>query len=772
MMTTTESATPKVTAGLLAGDVPVPLEGISVEASVNAASARVTIVQRYRNHEARPIEAVYVFPLDEGAAVCGFEAVSGGVHYVAEVKPRDEAFTRYDDALQAGHRAYLLDEERPDVFTASVGNLPPGAEVLLKLTYVVELALDGPAVRFTLPTTVSPRYAPAEDRVGVGRSEEETLNPPVAWRVPYGLDLSVDVRMPEAITRVASPSHPLSIAVDGARATVTLAQADTALDRDVVVLIEARGLETPHAIVECDAGGRHAAAIVFQPAFELEQAPSEIIFLVDRSGSMQGTSIAEVRNALQLCLRSLTAGSRFDIVGFGSTFQSLFGESRPYEEDTLAAATEHVSRMKADMAGTEVLPALTAVLGRSRQADLPRQIVIFTDGQVTNTDAVIALVRQHAATTRVFTFGIGRGSSAHLVRGLARAGNGAAEFIYPGERVEAKVLRQFARVLAPALTDVRVDWGGLEVRPAPTVAPAVFAGGRVVVYGWIANVKPAVVTLSARGPQGPVSFAVPLDPAGATAGTTLTTLAARTLIRELEESPDVLTARGSKQGRRPAASRATDEIVRLATMYGLASRETSFVAVERREVPVEGDMALRRIPVALTSGWGGMEDAITLGVSAFDPGRVSAASPGIGTARSWGAFQLGVDPEAEAAPRLLGSLRAMYSRPLQSGSDRPLDRLVALQRADGSWELSKTLTRALGLSVAKVSAGRSEVAGAADPDRAWATAVALAWLERHASDTRDEWTLLARKAEAWLRAAAGDADTLQRWQRAAEAMVG
>ena len=100
-MPTTESGTadPAVPSGLLAGNVPVPLEGVSVRAEVTGECARVTITQRYRNQEAQPIEAVYVFPLDEGAAVCGFEAISGGVHYVGVVKPRDEAFKDYDDAL-------------------------------------------------------------------------------------------------------------------------------------------------------------------------------------------------------------------------------------------------------------------------------------------------------------------------------------------------------------------------------------------------------------------------------------------------------------------------------------------------------------------------------------------------------------------------------------------------------------------------------------------------------------------------------------------------
>ena len=290
---------------------------------------------------------------------------------------------------------------------------------------------------------------------------------------------------------------------------------------------------------------------------------------------------------------------------------SLFGDSVPYDETTLARAAEHVALLRADLGGTEILPALQAVFDRPR-SELPRQLVIFTDGEVTNTDAVLALIGRQASHARVFTFGIGRGASAHLVRGMARAGHGAAELIYPGERLEAKVLRQFARVMAPALTDVTVDWSGLAIRTAPTIAPAVFAGGRVLVYAWLKDARPGTATLTARGPHGVVSHTVAIDPGNAAAGTTVASLAARTRIRELEEGQEWLAGRGSQQIERHAGQ-VREEIVRLACAYHLVSRETSFIAVEQREVPVEGEVQLRRIPVALTSGWGGVDEQPRVG---------------------------------------------------------------------------------------------------------------------------------------------------------------
>src|SRR5512139_1663489 len=130
---TTETATAGACGLLTREGVPVPLRGVRVEATIRDYAARVVLVQRYRNDEALPIEAVYRFPLEEGVAVCGFEAVIDGRHVVGEVDERGKAFERYDEALAAGHGAYLLDQERPDVFTLSVGSLPPGKEVVVRL---------------------------------------------------------------------------------------------------------------------------------------------------------------------------------------------------------------------------------------------------------------------------------------------------------------------------------------------------------------------------------------------------------------------------------------------------------------------------------------------------------------------------------------------------------------------------------------------------------------------------------------------------------------
>ena len=756
----------------------VALLGVKVEATVKDFCSRVTILQRYRNQESQPIEAVYVFPLEEGAAVCGFEALIDEARIVGEVKEREAAFAEYDDAIAAGHGAYLLDEECHDIFTASIGNLPPGKEVTIRISYVSELGLEGEDLRFVLPTTVSPRYAPEEDRKGVGRTPAEAVNPPLAWNVSYGLDLTVRLEMSSLIRSIESPSHAISVELEESRAVVRLGTCEAVMDRDFVLLTKPAEPHRPICRLESTPGGQLAALVAFQPRFPegTGETPCEVIFIIDRSGSMGGTSIREARNALQLCLRSLPSGSRFNIVGFGSTHRLLFPESRDYDDESLRIASEHVQTLQADLGGTAILPALQAAYESQPVSGLPRQLLILTDGQVSNTQAVISLVRKHSDRARVFAFGIGAGASHHLVRGMARAGEGAAEFIYPGERIEAKVIRQLHRMLAPALAEVRISWGKLKVNQAPYRVPPVFSGGRIVAYGFLDDPGVTQVTLTGVSPQGPVSFALDLDPSQAQPGGLIATLAARTKIRDLEEGMSALHDRQGSLQQRDQEKAVTREIVRLGVTYQLCSRETSFVAVEQRERPVQGQLELRKIPVALTQGWGAMDPRLDMASSAFG---APAQYQAVGAVAS--AFDmLGESDDSLEEPGFLDSggggtenflrpasvsntqswipsrfrRRHLKNRPVEASKQRlaGLDQLVRLQGADGSWNLTDELAEILGVDLAQLERAIVGATGERQLVRqAWATALALAWLEDRAADSKEEWQLLGGKAERWLK---------------------
>jgi hypothetical protein len=328
------------------------------------------------------------------------------------------------------------------------------------------------------------------------------------------------------------------------------------------------------------------------------------------------------------------------------------------------------------------------------------------------------------------------------------------------------VLRQLGKAMEPALTDVKLDWGGLRVKQAPFSLPPVFAGGRALVYGFLENGAASDVTLSARGPKGPVSFTLRIETEDARPGTLVATLAARTMIRDLEEGSSPLhDRRGSLQERGGRTDRVKDEIVRLGVEYGLCSAHTSFVAVEKRETPVAGATQLRRVPIAVTSGWGGEEGGAITGsfpaLSAPGAAYSMAASAPTGPSRVQRAARAAAPPPPASASgggffsKVFGSRGSSASGadydqgPPSERSARPLDALVALQRADGAWDLDEPLAKVLGQSLKELE---KKLGGQRDEQsrRALATALALAWLEKNAKDAAAEWRLLAKKARKWL----------------------
>lgn len=646
--------------GLYAQGQAIPLEGVRIQARLQSQCAQVTVTQRYHNREGVDVEAVYAFPLEEGAAVCDFRARVGERLVQGQVQEREEAFETYDDAMAQGHGAFLLDQERPNVFTASVGNLKAGAVVEVEVTYVAMLQREGQAVRFLLPTTISPRYTPASGPQ-VGQPDAERVNPPRQSQVPYGLTLEIDLEMASQLRVVESPSHNVRVELDGPRARVTLSTRETALDGDFVLLFEEKDAHKPSATVAQEEDGQRVAMVTFLPDGEAlsHSAGSEIIFVIDRSGSMQGTSMEEARRATELCLRAMSEGDTFNLYSFGSRHESLWHSPVPYNQQNLERASQHLRQMQADLGGTEILRPLQEILASPAAGGRARQLLLLTDGQVSNEAAVIALCQQHRATARVFAFGIGAGVSEHLVRGVARASGGAAEFIYPGERIEPKVLRMFGRVSTPALGEVSVDWNGLQVEQAPRRTPPVFGGDALTVLARIRAGHTHSVTLRA----GELSWTVPLDLEKADKGGPIPTLWARKTIEELEDGQQ---SQGSNQRRGNRQERNKEKIIELAKRYKLMSSHTSFVAVEER-APHEQSTAqarLRQVPVALTKGWHGQGGGGAKGMSRGRVGTITGAMA-----------SLSPPPPAPMAPPMAASappsFDAFGSFPASQGAPAP-----------------------------------------------------------------------------------------------------
>ncbi|CAB1330014.1 unnamed protein product, partial [Coregonus sp. 'balchen'] len=223
---------------------------------------------------------------------------------------------------------------------------------------------------------------------------------------------------------------------------------------------------------------------------DLTKVHGEFIFLIDRSGSMSGVNISCVKDAMVVILKSIVPASLFNIIGFGSTFKTLFTTSQSYDEETVTMACEYIRKIRADMGGTNILAPLNWILRQPMHVGHPRMLFLLTDGAVSNTGKVIELVRSHARYTRCYTFGIGQSACRRLVTGLATVSKGTAQFLAEGERLQPKMIKSLKKTMAPVLSDIAIDWlfpETKEVLLSPVGSTFLFPGDRLIGYSVVCD---------------------------------------------------------------------------------------------------------------------------------------------------------------------------------------------------------------------------------------------------------------------------------------------
>ncbi|CAI5693940.1 unnamed protein product [Oreochromis niloticus] len=752
---------------------PVPLKSIEVQLEVRDHVATVVSTLNYENEEDKPLEAVFVFPLPGDAAVCHFSAKIGQTQIVAEVKEKQKAHEEYDDALSSGQQAFLLEEsdQSPDIFSLSVGSLPPGESASIRLEYVTELAVQADdGLRFCLPAVLNPRYQPQGSE---GAGVQVTSVP--AFLVPYSLSFSARVSSPRPISKVESNCSldPLQyLNTDQTQATVKLA-AGHKFDRDVELLIYYKDAHQPTAVVEAGQASAEPRSLMGDPVVMVSLYPEfpqsvmssmtscgEFVFLMDRSGSMddyvtnskqQETCISSARDTLLLLLKSLPMGCYFNIYSFGSGYEHIFPKSVEYSQQTMEEALKTVEQMEANLGGTEILQPLKHIYSQPCIPNQPRQLFVFTDGEVGNTKEVIDLVKKNSGSHRCFSFGIGEGASSALINGMAKEGGGHAQFITGTDRMQAKVMQSLRFALQPAMVDISVTWDLPKEVSVTVLSPpvtAIFQGQRSLIYaqltGQSSEAAEGCVTVkySLAGHPSENQLHFSLRPAEDT-GLTVHRLGARTLIRSLEM--DERESRGQQDGG------VKEKVVKLSVQSGVSSSFTAFIAVNKDNSEViQGPLVRRNIPTPfapLRAGGsptykiahlrGGGSPMLVNGLMGCPPPMMRVSSPVV----------FGASSGLKAKRRKKESRFSKAAAPEQPPRD-PLLHLVSLQEASGCWLLDPALATALGKTNKKVEKSKPEKANS----EVWATILALLWLHAFKMDAKDEWELLAMKAASWLRA--------------------
>ncbi|HKH44116.1 MAG TPA: VIT domain-containing protein [Thermoanaerobaculia bacterium] len=569
---------------------PAPAVGTAVEVRVTGIVARARVTQIFTNPTPGWVEGIYLFPLPDGAAVDALRMKVGDRTLDGAVREKQQAAAEYVQAKQEGRRASLLELERPGVFTTSVANIGPGetVEITIELQQVVEYGHGRFGLRF--PMVLPPRYAPKpQDALPIPK--------PVAGPAAPSFAFHVDLAPGFPLRRIESSSHEITVAPDKRRLRYAVDLAKGVAPADADFLLEWTPVigREPRAVFfteEVD-GERYALLMVMPPdAPEAVAArlPRETVFVIDTSGSMEGESLEQARQALVLGLGRLGPGDAFNVIRFSSQASALFPDSVPADPAFIELAKAWVRKLEVD-GGTEMLPALDLALPKkARTLGLLRQVIFATDGQVSNEAELLRFISQNVGESRLFTVAIGSAPNAAFLRKAADLGRGSFTAIASTGQVTAGMDDLFARIETPMLRDVAARWSDPAAAAWPERIPDLYLGEPIVVT---ARLRGTAGSVEVEGLRGGEPWRDEIPAAAEVHGAGLDKLWAG---RRIQALLDGLTAGAD-------AEEVEREVTELGLRHGLLTPYTSFIVAEAEPSRPSGVApAAYRIPGAVPRG--------------------------------------------------------------------------------------------------------------------------------------------------------------------------
>lgn len=586
-----------------------PLLSTDVVIKVSGLVARAQVKQTFRNPSDGWHEGVYVFPLPENSAVDRLRMTIGERIVEGAIRERSAAQKDYARAKHSGRRAALLEEERPDIFTSSVANVGPREDIVVEIEYQQTLRYDSGRFSLRFPMTVGVRYipgAPLADSTGSGWSPDTTrvsdasrITPPAIHPSkgpinPVSIRVEVDAGGP--LARIDSPYHRISLRSDGPRRDIVeLEDGVTPANRDFELAWTPAPKPEPRAawFTEKRGGKTYGLLMIMPPQAtgDTRRVPREAIYVIDTSGSMSGTSIAQAKEALLLAIDGLSPEDRFNIIEFNSYARPLFKDARPATREHRAEARGWVKGLRAQ-GGTEMALALDLALNGGESGERVRQVVFLTDGQVGNEDELFKLIRARLGDSRLFTVGIGSAPNSHFMTKAAGIGRGTFTTIGKVEEVREKMGALFARLESPVLKGVRIDWPeGAGAETWPSRIPDLYAGEPVVVTTALERAQGRAKVSAMHGAALWEETFLLDQPAE---GSGLGVLWARDKVASLMDA--------MREG--ASAEETQAKIIELALTHHLVTKYTSLVAIDRSPArPADADLKTAALPVNLPEGW-------------------------------------------------------------------------------------------------------------------------------------------------------------------------
>ncbi|MEH2281291.1 MAG: VIT domain-containing protein [Nostoc sp.] len=472
-----------------------PLKYTEVIAKIAGNLSRVEVIQSFENPFTQPLEAVYIFPLPDEAAVDDMEIKIGDRIIKGNIKKREEAVAIYEKAKQEGRTAGLLEQQRDNIFTQSLANIKPGEQIDVTIRYTESLKFEAGNYEFVFPMVVGPRYIPGTPIDGSGDTDRvpdaSRITPPVVLegtRSRHNINVTVEIDAGLPISEVRSPSHQLKIEHSGQFVRIQLAGEDTIPNKDLILRYQVSGKETQSTVLtQADDRGGHFA-IYLIPALEYstdEIVPKDVVFLVDTSGSQSGDPLQKCQELMRRFINGLNPHDTFTIIDFSDRVRQLSPTPLPNTSENRARAIAYINNLQAD-GSTEMLSGIRTAINFPTPAGRLRSVVLLTDGYIGNENEILAEVQQHLQPgNRLYSFGAGSSVNRFLLNRIAEIGRGISRIIRHDEPTEEVAEKFYRQINNPVLTNIQISWQGETESPViyPAIAPDLFSEQPIVLFG-------------------------------------------------------------------------------------------------------------------------------------------------------------------------------------------------------------------------------------------------------------------------------------------------
>jgi len=556
----------------------IALNGLKVNGRLHNMMAEIEVEQSYTNHQESNIEAIYTFPLPLGSALLGLDVEINGKKLSGIVVEKKQAERQYEETITDGDSAIMLEEIGPGLYTVSIGNLMMGESAVIRYRYALLLSWQGDTLRFFLPTAIAPRY---------GDSEAAGIQP---YQIPitsltaeYPVSISIQIEGELASALISSPSH--SIAVQQSSTGIVVSPRCKAhLDRDFILSIQSEKSQSSCMLAKDGDNYVVLASLRIPLHRESEELPLALKIVIDCSGSMAGTSIAQARKASLEILSLLRPQDYFNVTLFGNSHVHFFPNMVPADVENIAAASNGLEKLTADMGGTEIGNALESTFSLNGP-DSISTVLLITDGEIYEHEKLVK--RAKTSGHRIFTVGVGNAVAEVFLKSLSSETDGACELVTPQEGMAERVLNQFHRMRQPKLGLLNIEWPS-EPDWQTSMSNTVFAGDTVQVFAGFKTAIDGMVALKVHRNSDVTS--------------------------PIAEVSETQIPRLSAARRMAVANEA--EGLQLALKYQLLSRWTNFLVLSELAEKA-GDLPdIHQVPQMLAADWGGTGDSCCM---RFDP---------------------------------------------------------------------------------------------------------------------------------------------------------